>query len=216
MWFNILKNKLLTKPKMQLRIKDNKEIEDDEPCKKKLEEYNNYFIKQRDYHNIKNDTEITNIYNKHGLTNRDVNYYEDGVTITRHNNRFKGATLLYYMTDNLDKDFLEIPEKVACRFLDLIESVAGRHSEEMDGYEMYLENIIDEHEPSRDGVWIYESHDFTAYITKAGRYVYRISLNGTIIVEEIDALSRNDREATDFYNDVSNIIMDKIDAKNRK
>ncbi|QDP65194.1 MAG: hypothetical protein GOVbin140_95 [Prokaryotic dsDNA virus sp.] len=216
MWFNILKNKLLTKPKTQLRIKDVKDIEDDEPCKKKLEEYNNYFIKQRDNHNIQNDTEITNIYNKHGLTNLEVTSFDDGLTIARHNNRFKGVTSLYYMTDNLDKDFLEIPEKVACRFLDLIESVAGRHSEEMDGYKMYLENMIGEREPLGDDVWIWEYHNFTAYIAKAGRYVYRIALSGTIMVEEIDVLLTNDREATNFYNDMSNIIMDKIDSKNWK
>jgi len=213
-WFSIVKNRLLVKPKTQLRVQDNKEIEDDEPCKKKLEEYNNYFWKQMNNYNVQNDTEITNIYNKYGLTNVDVNYFNDELTFTRHNNRFKGATVLNHVTDNLDKDFLELPEKVACKFLDLIESVAGYHSEKMDGYEMYLENTIEEPERLSDDVWIWEENNFIAYITKEGRYIYRISTSGTIIVEEIDALLRNDREASNFYNDMSDIIMDKLDSKN--
>ena len=141
MWFSILKNKLLTKPKTQLRIKDVKDIEDDEPCKKKLEEYYNYFITQKNNYNIHNDTEITNIYNKYGLTNVEENYYNDEAVISKHNNIFKGATLFGYYTVHLEKNvFSELPEKVACRFLDLIEGVSGVHTEEMDGYEMYIKN----------------------------------------------------------------------------
>lgn len=209
-WFNVLKDAWRFSEEHNALIP---EEHYDEPCKKKLEEYNNYFWKQ--LNNIQNDTEIKNIYNKYGLTNLEVTSLDDGISISRHNNRFKGITSLYYMTNNLDKDFLEIPEKVACRFLNLIESVdAGFHSEEMDGYKMYLENEINEIED--DGVWIWERHNFTAQLSTAGRYVYRISLNGTIIVEDIHFLSRNDREATNFYRDVSNIIMDKIKSENWK
>jgi len=209
-WFNVLKDAYRFSEEHDKLIP---EEHIDEPCKTKLEEYNNYFWTQ----NIQNNTEIKNIYNKYGLTNLDVTSFNDGLTFPRHNNRFKGITSLHYMTNNLDKDFLEMPEKVACRFLNLIESVdAGHHSEEMDGYKMYLENTIEEPEGLSDGVWIWEDHKFTAEIAKAGRYVYRISLNGTIIVEEIEALLRNDREATNFYSDISNIIMDKTNYKNWK
>ena len=47
MWFSIIKSKLLVKPKTQLRVQDNKEVEDDEPCKKRLKEYIDFFQKQQ-------------------------------------------------------------------------------------------------------------------------------------------------------------------------
>ena len=215
MWFSILKNKLLTKPKTQLRIKDVKDIEDDEPCKKKLEEYHNHFKTQRVNYIIHNDTKITNIYNKYGLTNVEENYYNDEAVISRHNNKFKGATLFGYYTANLEKDaFSELPEKVACRLLDLIESVDGYYGQKMDGYELYVENT--NRIQTNAHALLDDTRDFTAYIREAGRYVYIISSSGTIIIEEKNSSLRYSTEASSFYNDITEIILDKLDPKNWK
>lgn len=133
MWFSIIKNKLLTKPKIQLRVQNNKAVEDEEPCKKRLKRYIDFFEKQDKNYKVMEDPKIKNIIEEYKLKPfkkegnfTDLYYTEDMGYPTRNaleNNDFFVSLLMVYYYVNYDRDlWKDLPERVACEVLDMIDS----------------------------------------------------------------------------------------------
>lgn len=152
-WFSIVKNRLLVKPKTQLRIKDNKEVKDDEPCKEKLKEYYDYVERQKDIYDITNDEELKESYE--GLDFK-IEYGpvmstpHTGVKATKYSEfvgdqsiDFSSTHLVIYSPINFNKEtFEKLPEKTACKILDkLEENIEKEHYFEspiIDGYKVVI------------------------------------------------------------------------------
>tara|TARA_B100000131_G_C18125691_1_gene614622 strand:- start:1561 stop:2241 length:681 start_codon:yes stop_codon:yes gene_type:complete len=137
MWFSIIKNKLLIKPKTQLRVQDNKAVEDDEPCKKRLKEYIDFFQKQKKNYEIMKDPEVNNVIEEYKLkplkkeadyTDLYHHFYSDSPNsyikrIMLENNDFILSNLIiHYHTDFRPDLWEDLPERVACEVLDMVDS----------------------------------------------------------------------------------------------
>ena len=189
MWFSILKNKLLTKPKMQLRIKDVKDIEDDEPCKKKLEEYVNFFKKQYNY-NIHNDPEIINILQEyefkplkenHTAYSKQTLFNTEGFGRTElwENNILVTFIRLHYYGNYQENRWKDVPESVACKALDMIDNAEINtmrdqktfQNEKMNVGENWYYIHVNYKIGERDG-----TVDFTAEIFSKEGWIYELSL----------------------------------------
>lgn len=202
MWFSIIKSKLLVKPKTQLRVQDNKEVEDDEPCKRKLEEYVNFFKKQKNY-NIHNDPEIINILEEYEFKPLKENHTAYGKWDVFHvggfdktelweNNDIVTFVRLNYHGDYHENRWKDVPEKVACKALDMIDNADINMMSEKNAFQnkkmdvgenwyyIHTQGLIGE----RDGVvefwmeifskegWIYEFSLYQKNINKRLEEVY--------------------------------------------
>ena len=218
-WFSIVKNRLLVKPKTQLRVQDIKEIDDEEPCKKKLREYYDYILEQARTYAIKNDAEVQSIYNDHDLT------IDDGWTsdkaISKHNGKFGGLIAFDYGSVYIDsEEFSKMPERVACRMLDLIDSEEDYY-EVIDGYFLRVSFGEDEEDDSITDdtlVWqdigfrleiVVDSSHETVYDLAGGAYLHMSTKDKTIDFEK-------DMSARDFYNDIFEFLTNKLEPKNWK
>ena len=218
-WFSIVKNRLLVKPKTQLRVQDIKEIDDDEPCKKKLREYYDYSLEQARTYGIKNDAEVQSIYNDYDLT------IDDGSTsdkaISKHNKKFASLIVYDYGSVLIDsEEFSKMPERVACRMLGLIDSEEDYY-EEIDGYFLSVSFGEDEEDDSiTDDTLIWQSIGFrleiaidsshqTVYDLAGGAFLHITTKDETIDFEK-------DMSARDFYNDIFEFLTNKLEPKNWK
>ena len=218
MWFSIIKNELLTKPKTQLRIKDVKDIEDDEPCKKKLREYYDYILEQKRTYGIKNDAEVQSIYNDHDLT------IDEGETsnyaINKHNKKF-GALIIfdYEVASIYSEEFSKIPERVACRMLDLIDN-EDYYEETIDGYTLRVFFGEGEETHATDDTLIWQDIGFRLEIivNSSQQTVYDLAGGAYIHIETKDKRRdfEKDMSARDFYNDIFDFLTNKIEPKNWK
>tara|TARA_Y100000589_G_scaffold165393_1_gene157307 strand:- start:53218 stop:53898 length:681 start_codon:yes stop_codon:yes gene_type:complete len=135
-WFSIIKSKLLVKPKTQLRVQDNKEVEDDEPCKKRLKEYIDFFQKQQKNYDVIEDPEVKNVIEEYKLkplkeeadyTPLYYSYYKDSDrefkrNLLENNDFFVSRLLIIYDYDIKEDLWENLPERVACEVLDIIDS----------------------------------------------------------------------------------------------
>ncbi|QDP65195.1 MAG: hypothetical protein GOVbin140_96 [Prokaryotic dsDNA virus sp.] len=132
MWFKILKNRLLIKPKTQLRVQDNPITDDDEPCKKKLKEYQEYMeFMKKNYKASKDKKLLKLLVGLGGIIFRRATGYAL-VSYARWN---EGEIRQNHINVLLDPEqFEKIPERVACKALDLLESNKINPSVNIDRY----------------------------------------------------------------------------------
>tara|TARA_B100000131_G_C18125691_1_gene614623 strand:- start:2246 stop:2944 length:699 start_codon:yes stop_codon:yes gene_type:complete len=152
-WFSIVKNRLLVKPKTQLRVQDNKEIDDNEPCKEKLKEYYDYVERQKNNYDITNDEELKESYEGWDFK---IEYRpimatpHTGVKATKYSESvgdqsidFSSAHLVIFSPIKFNKEaFEKLPEKTVCKILDkLEENIEKEHyfaSPIIDGYKVVI------------------------------------------------------------------------------
>lgn len=217
-WFSIVKNRLLVKPKTQLRVQDIKEIDDDEPCKKKLREYYDYILEQDKTYSLKNDAEVLSIYNDYDLT------IEQGWTskqaISKHNKKFASLIVFEYVYSINSEEFSKMPEKVACRMLDLIDSEEDYY-EVIDGYFLRVSFGADEVDDSiTDDTLVWQDMGFRLEIivNSSHQTVYDLSGVAFLHIETKDKTihSEKDTSVRDFYNDIFEFLTNKLEPKNWK
>ena len=217
-WFSIVKNRLLVKPKTQLRVKDIKDIDDDEPCKKKLREYYDYILEQDRTYGIKNDAEVLSIYNDYDLTID--NGWTSNKAISKHNKKFASLIVFDYGLEFNSEEFSKMPEKVACRMLDLIDNEED-YQEVIDDYFLRVYFGEDEEDDSiTDDTLVWQDMGFrleiivnsshqTVYDLAGGAYLHIETKDKTIDFEK-------DMSARNFYNDIFEFLTNKLEPKNWK
>lgn len=152
-WFSIIKNRLLVKPKTQLKVKDIKEIDNNEPCKEKLKEYYDYVERQKDNYDITNDKELKESYEGWGFKIEHMPMMgtsHTGVKATKYSEfvrdqsiNFTSEHLVIFSPIKFNKEaFEKLPEKTACKILDKLEENIEKEyyfaSPIIDGYKVVI------------------------------------------------------------------------------
>tara|TARA_B100001939_G_scaffold244494_2_gene211905 strand:+ start:567 stop:1184 length:618 start_codon:yes stop_codon:yes gene_type:complete len=133
MWFSIIKNKLLIKPKTQLRVQDNPIIDDDEPCKKKLKEYTEYMEFMKNNYKASEDKKLLKLLVGVG----DITFRKGkGLSLLSYAEWNEGQISQNYVNVVVPEQFEKIPEKVACKALDMLESNNWNNLVDIDKYKI--------------------------------------------------------------------------------
>jgi hypothetical protein len=199
MWFSIIKNKLLIKPKTQLRVQDNPTVDDDEPCKEKLKEYMEYMEFMKNNYKASEDKKLLKLLVGLGEI---IFRKGTGLALVSYATWNEGEIRQNYLNVVATEQFEQIPEKVACKALDMLESDKYNVEVNIDRYAI-------------NHTWFYETYIDTFY---AGNMI-QIKYDGNVIfnIGKIINLERinNSKGMTSKFNraDLKD-FMDRVKVKN--
>lgn len=200
MWFKILKNRLLVKPKTQLRVQDNPTVDDDEPCKKKLKEYHEYIEFMKNNYKASEDKKLLKLLVDVGKI---IFRKATGLASISYATWNEAEIRQTYVSIKVPERFKKMPEKVACKALDMLESDKFNIEVNIDGYTI-------------GHVWFYEIYENTFY---AGNII-EINDEGRNMILEIgttntlDPINNTRGIASKFNSADLKDFMDKVRAKN--
>ena len=110
-----------------------------------------------------------------------------------------------------------MPEKVACRMLDLIDSEED-YDEEIDGYDLLVSFGEDEEDDSiTDDTLVWQDIGFRlAIFNSSGQTVYDLAGGAYLHVGKKDKTIdfEKDMSARDFYNDIFDFLTEKLEPRN--
>ncbi len=181
-WWTIVKQgKILTLPKTQLRIKKPEKVDTDDTCNKKLEEYANKVkglkMHMKDFFN----TELSNSkWNGLLQIKRDMTrtkQWSEGFAIEPSQNAIVGVSGSQYITEGGWQfeakawKYTEVPEKVACAALDLLQNAqftgeydSGAHKADIKEIDGWVIEIV--------AVSGYQHNELTLLITDSAKTKY--------------------------------------------
>lgn len=201
MWFKILKNRLLVKPKTQLRVQDNPTIDDYEPCKEKLKEYHEYMEFMKNNYKASEDKKLLKLLVGVGKI---IFRKTTGLALVSYATWNEAEIRQNYVSTIVPEQFEKIPEKVACKALDMLESD-----------KFNIEVNIDRYTISH--VWFYEIYEDEFY---AGNII-EIKYNENMILEigkviNLDRNRKNDVRGVASKFNIADLkdFMDKVKVKN--
>ena len=199
MWFSIIKNKLLIKPKTQLRVQDNPTVDDDEPCKEKLKEYMEYMEFMKNNYKASEDKKLLKLLVGLGEI---IFRKGTGIALVSYATWNEGEIRQNYINTVFPGEFEKMPERVACKALDILESDKYNVEVNIDGY------IINH-------LWFYEIYEDLFYAGNAIKITYdgnEIVHIGKII--NLDSVNDSRGVASKFNRADLKDFMDKVKAKN--
>lgn len=224
MWFSILKNKLLIKPKTQLRVQNNPTVDDDEPCKKRLKEYIDFFQKQQKKYEIDADPEVKNVLEEYKLkplkkegdyTTLYNVYYANRTnsalqrTMLENNDFILSSLIIHYHADFNPDLWEDLPERVACEVLDMVDNQI--ESEVYTRVGPYQIGVYYKNSPKRV--------QFDIEVFSHEGYVFDIQLYHVVRVTKLEKIYNDKRKGNlkaslPFIRKMKDILNKKADPKN--